>query len=119
MLRLPLVDEPFQLGCEAEAALTENFFDAVATDGRGGGRSRKGRAGFPSGFVYRLVRVLLRSFCAPRASFSGRVEVMPSSGSDPAYVPVRVVQGPQDPCFPLRLSQAFSTRFGECASRAG
>jgi hypothetical protein len=43
---------------KAEAALTEGFLDTVATDVRGGVRSRNGRAGFPSRFVYGLVSIV-------------------------------------------------------------
>jgi hypothetical protein len=56
-------DRPLQLLVvgqvnEAETALTENFLDAVSTDVRGGGRNTNGLAGFPSRFVYGLVRIV-------------------------------------------------------------
>ena len=56
-------DEPLQLVVmgevdEAEAALAQHSLDPVATDLRGGGRSRNARAGFPSRFVYGLVRIV-------------------------------------------------------------
>src|SRR5262245_33455017 len=54
-------DEPLQLVIvgeidEAETALTEDFLDSITTDVRW--RSRIGRGSLPSGFVYRLVRIV-------------------------------------------------------------
>ena len=43
---------------EAESALTEDFLDAVATDVRGRGFRKDRLDGFPSGFVYGLVRIV-------------------------------------------------------------
>jgi hypothetical protein len=62
-MRNLLGDEALQLVVvgeidEAEPSLTEDFLNAVATNVRGSRRSRDGRAGFPSRFVYGLVSIV-------------------------------------------------------------